>query len=48
MHVPLVVDADGHCQEPEEGLAQWMPKELASRAPRRVTDNLGQPSAGSI
>jgi len=43
MHVPRVVDADGHCQEPEEGLAQWMPKELASRAPRRVTDNLGQP-----
>src|SRR6266852_2634271 len=31
MHVPLVVDADGHCQEPEEGLAQWMPKELGSR-----------------
>src|SRR2546425_5408592 len=43
MHVPRVVDADGHCQEPEEGLAQWMPKELASRAPRRITDNLGQP-----
>src|SRR5437899_11428331 len=43
MHVPLVVDADGHRQEPEEGLAQWMPKELASRGPRRVTDNLGQP-----
>jgi uncharacterized protein len=43
MHVPLVVDADGHCQEPEEGLTQWMPKELASRAPRRITDNLGQP-----
>ena len=42
MHVPRVVDADGHCQEPEEGLAQWMPKELASRAPRRVTDNLGR------
>jgi hypothetical protein len=32
MHVPLGVDADGHCQEPEEGLAQWMPKELAHRA----------------
>ena len=43
MHVPLVVDADGHCQEPEDGLAQWMPAELAGRAPRRITDNLGQP-----
>ena len=43
MAIPLVVDADGHCQEPEDGLAQWMPKELASRVPRRITDNLGQP-----
>ena len=31
MPVPLVVDADGHCQEPEEGLAQWMPRDLAGR-----------------
>src|SRR6266849_9497223 len=42
MSVPLVVDADGHCQEPEEGLAPWMPRELAGRVPRRITDNLGQ------
>ena len=32
MHVPLVVDADGHCQEPEEGLTQWMPKERTGTA----------------
>lgn len=38
MAIPLVVDADGHCQEPEDELAQWMPKALASRAPRRITD----------
>ena len=41
MTSPLVIDADGHCQEPEEGLAQWMPTEYASRAPIRVTDDYG-------
>ena len=42
MSVDLVVDADGHCREPEEGLAKWMSAEYASRAPRRITDSLGQ------
>jgi len=42
MSISLVVDADGHCQEPEEGLAPWMPRELADRVPRRIKDNLGQ------
>jgi predicted TIM-barrel fold metal-dependent hydrolase len=37
----LVVDADGHCSEPEEGLARWMPKEYADRVPRRIADNQG-------
>ena len=42
MSIPLVVDADGHCQEPEEGLAPWMPRGLAGRVPQRIKDNLGQ------
>ena len=33
MPLNLVVDADGHCSEPWEELARWMPKELAGRAP---------------
>src|SRR6185437_2670698 len=37
----LVVDADGHCNEPEEGLAAWLPSEYAGRAPIRVTDDYG-------
>ena len=37
----LVVDADGHCNEPEEGLAAWLPGEYAGRAPIRVTDDYG-------
>jgi len=41
MPASLVVDADGHCNEPEEGLAQWLPAEYASRAPIRVTDDYG-------
>ncbi|HLI29129.1 MAG TPA: hypothetical protein VKZ60_18835, partial [Chloroflexota bacterium] len=43
MSVDLVIDADGHCSEPEEGLARWMPPQYASRAPVRIKDNLGQP-----
>lgn len=39
----LVVDADGHCQEPTDDLARWLPSEYASRAPRRIIDNLGNP-----
>jgi hypothetical protein len=37
----LVVDADGHCYEPNAGLAKWMPKELAHLVPYRVTDSTG-------
>ncbi|MGZ8445918.1 MAG: hypothetical protein ACXWXZ_21185, partial [Candidatus Binatia bacterium] len=37
----LVVDADGHCQEPENDFAKWMPKEYAHLAPNRVTDSSG-------
>jgi len=37
----LVIDADGHCSEPEEGLAKWMPDEYKQAAPRRITDNQG-------
>jgi uncharacterized protein len=43
MPIDLVIDADGHCQEPEDGLADWLPEEYVSRAPRKITDNLGQP-----
>ena len=43
MTIDLVIDADGHCQEPEDGLAEWLPSEYASRAPKHVTDNRGQP-----
>src|SRR3954452_3540592 len=43
MSTSLVIDADGHCSEPEDELAQWLPDEYASRAPKRITDNLGQP-----
>ncbi len=43
MPIDLVIDADGHCQEPEDGLADWLPAEYVSRAPRKITDNLGQP-----
>ena len=37
----LVIDADGHCYEPDSDLAKWMPKELAHLAPNRVTDSSG-------
>jgi uncharacterized protein len=43
MAIDLVVDADGHCTEPTDGLAKYLPKEYASRAPISVRDNLGQP-----
>lgn len=36
----LVIDADGHCHEPED-LTKWMPKEMAHLAPNRVTDSSG-------
>jgi hypothetical protein len=37
----LVIDADGHCYEPDNELAKWMPKEYAHLAPNRVTDSSG-------
>ena len=37
----LVIDADGHCHEPDNELAKWMPKEYAHHAPDRVTDSSG-------
>ena len=37
----LVIDADGHCNEPDSGLAKFMPKEIAHLAPNRVTDSSG-------
>src|SRR3954466_15543991 len=39
--VDLVVDADGHCSEPEDELARWLPAEFASQTPRHITDNKG-------
>jgi predicted TIM-barrel fold metal-dependent hydrolase len=42
MAIDLVVDADGHCSEPTDELAKYLPPEYAHRAPKSVTDNLGQ------
>ena len=41
MATNLVIDADGHCNEPDVGLAKWLPKEYAHLAPNRVTDSSG-------
>lgn len=41
MTMNLVIDADGHCYEPDTDLAKWMPEEFAKRAPNRVTDSSG-------
>jgi uncharacterized protein len=41
MPTPIIIDADGHCNEPDSELAEWMPKELAHLAPNRVTDSTG-------
>jgi len=30
MHTDLVIDADGHCNEPWEDLTPWLPKEYHS------------------
>jgi predicted TIM-barrel fold metal-dependent hydrolase len=37
----IVIDADGHCYEPDSELAKYMPKEMAHLAPNRVTDSSG-------
>jgi len=42
MALELVIDADGHCSEPTNGLAAWMPDEYASRAPANVKDDAGR------
>ena len=41
MATNLVIDADGHCYEPDVGLVKWLPKEYAHLAPNRVTDSSG-------
>ena len=41
MPTNLVIDADGHCNEPDTGLVKWLPKEYAHLAPNRVTDSSG-------
>ncbi len=41
MSESLVVDADGHCSEPEDELSRWLPAEYAGRAPIRVKDDYG-------
>ena len=41
MATHLVIDADGHCNEPDVGLVKWLPKEYAHLAPNRVTDSSG-------
>lgn len=38
----LVIDADGHCFEPWEDLARWMPGEYAQRAPVAFKDHSGR------
>jgi predicted TIM-barrel fold metal-dependent hydrolase len=41
MSLALVVDADGHCNEPDVDLGPWLPEEYRARAPKRVVDHLG-------
>jgi predicted TIM-barrel fold metal-dependent hydrolase len=38
----LVIDADGHCSEPTDELAQWLPSEYIARAPTTVQDHQGR------
>jgi hypothetical protein len=42
MGADLVIDADGHCSEPTDQLAKWMPSEYAGRAPVSFKDNNGR------
>lgn len=37
----LVIDADGHCNEPVDELARWMPAEFKAGAPVTVRDHAG-------
>src|SRR5256885_1973374 len=41
MHTDLVIDADGHCNEPWEDLTPWMPTAYHQRAPVGFADRHG-------
>jgi len=41
MAIDLVIDADGHCNEPIDGLAKWAPRQYADRMPRSAKDAAG-------
>ncbi len=41
MAVDLVIDADGHCNEPTEDMTPWMPREFHDRAPVQFKDRNG-------
>src|SRR4029450_10955259 len=41
MHIDLVIDADGHCNEPWEDLTPWMPTDYHHRAPVGFSDRHG-------
>lgn len=41
MAVDLVIDADGHCNEPTEDMTPWMPREFHHRAPVQFKDRTG-------
>ena len=41
MHTDLVIDADGHCNEPWEDLTPWIPREYHHRAPVGFNDRYG-------
>jgi predicted TIM-barrel fold metal-dependent hydrolase len=38
----LVIDADGHCSEPTDELAKWLPPEYVERAPTTIKDHQGR------
>jgi hypothetical protein len=42
MVADLVIDADGHCSEPTDELASWLPPEYAARAPTTIKDHQGR------
>ena len=41
MSQSLVIDADGHCYEPDAGLTEFMPAEFKHQVPNRVADSSG-------
>jgi uncharacterized protein len=38
----LVIDADGHCTEPTDELAKWLPADYVHRSPTSVKDHQGR------